>query len=195
MSRARSLLDLHKGELSAEQYALLSTRLAETQQAYAELVAVSGEAVVAAEAATTGGGAILGGMAEVLPLLLFVWPSTAHAPGMKDERPQVRAARGKVEKSVKELAQAEREVEAEVAKRPKPPPKAAGSGRDQTVKCRLTESGGGYNPRDPGKCIYECTNGRKICKLTRTPFIGCPDGPLPELWLPISGLDNMEDCP
>jgi len=194
LARARSLLDLYKGELSAEQYALLSARLAETQQAYAELVAASGEAMTAAEAASTGGGAILGGVAEVLPLLLFVWPSTAHAPGMKEERPKVQAARGKLDKSVKELAQAERQVETEVAKRPKPPAKATGSGRGQGVQCKLDGSGGGYNPGKPGKCFYECTNGRRICKLTRTPFVGCPDGPLPDLWLPISNIDNLEDC-
>jgi hypothetical protein len=192
LARAKSLLDLHEAELTAEEYALLSGRLAQTQQAYAELTVATGEAVATAEAAVTGGGAILGGVAEVLPLLLFVWPSTAHAPGVQDERPQVKAARGKLEKSVKELAQAEQQVEAEVAKRPKPPAKATGSGRDQGVKCRLAGERGGFMPARPGRCEYDCTDGRTLCKLIRKGR--CPGAPPPE-YFPISELDNIEDCP
>lgn len=200
LARAKSLLDAYKAELTGEEYALLSGKLTETQQAYAELVAVSGEAIAetgaGAGAAAAGGRALLGGVAEVLPLLIFVWPATAHAPGMKDERPQVRAARGKLEKSVKELAEAGRKVEAEVAKRPKPPAKAVGSGRDKGVKCRLNGGGGGFNPSRPARCEYECTDGRKICKLIRAQNTGCPDGPSSDqYYFPISDLDNIEDCP
>ena len=122
LARAKSMLDLYRAQLSAEQYALLSSRLAQTEQAYVELTALTeagGEAAVVAaesgavaEAATTGGRALLGGVAEMLPVLLFVWPSTAHAPGMK-EKPEVRAARLKLEQRVKDLTQAVRQVEAE----------------------------------------------------------------------------------
>jgi len=131
LARAKSLLDLYKAELSAEQYGLLSSKLAQTQQAYVELTVATGETAAAAaetatvvEAVAAGGRAVLGGIADVLPLLIFVYPSTAHAPGMKEEKPQVRAAKAKLEQNVKELAEATRKVEAEreaaVARTPKP---------------------------------------------------------------------------
>jgi hypothetical protein len=193
LARAKFLLDLHKAELSAEQYALLSTRLAQTQQAYAELLAASGETMAAGAAAeaaaATGGRAILGSVAEVLPLLLFFWPATAHAPGMKDEKPQVRAARGKLEKRLKELAEAKQQVEAEVAKRPK----ATGSGGGKDVQCSLDREYGGFVPPRPGVCEYKCTDGRSLCKLVRKGR-SCPGAPLGE-YFPISELDNIEDCP
>src|SRR5205823_4279304 len=123
LSRAKALLDLYKAELSAEQYTVLSTRLAQTQQAYveittlteasAEAAAVAAESSAAAEVIATGGRAVLSGVAEVLPYLLFVLPSTARAPGMKEEKPQVRSARAKLDASLKDLAQAVRRVEAE----------------------------------------------------------------------------------
>src|SRR3954468_14212830 len=66
LTQAKNLIDLYKAELSAEQYSLLSTRLAQTQQAYLELTAASGEVTavaaetgVAAEVAASGGRAIL----------------------------------------------------------------------------------------------------------------------------------------
>ncbi|HYV49404.1 MAG TPA: hypothetical protein VFA20_31310 [Myxococcaceae bacterium] len=130
LSRAKSLLDLYKAELSAEQYASLSSKLAQTEQAYVELTAVTGETAAAAaetaaatEVVATGGRAVLSGIADVLPLLLFVYPATAHAPGMKEEKPQVRAAKAKLEQSVKELAEATKKVDGELqaakTKRPK----------------------------------------------------------------------------
>src|SRR5512146_2448173 len=103
LARAKSMLDLYRAQLSAEQYAQLSSRLAQTEQAYVELTTLTqagGEAAVVAtesgavaRAVSTGGRALIGGVAEVLPLLLFVWPSTAYAPTLKDEKPEVRAAR------------------------------------------------------------------------------------------------------
>jgi hypothetical protein len=123
LARAKSMLDLYRTQLSAEQYALLSSRLAQTEQAYVELTtlteaggeaaAVAAESGVAAEAATTGVRTLLGSAAEVLPLLLFVWPSTAQAPTLKEEKPEVRAARLKLEQRVEELTQAVRQVEEE----------------------------------------------------------------------------------
>jgi len=122
LARAKSMLDLYRAQLSAEQYALLSSRLAQTELAYVELTTLTGAggkaAVVATEsgavvrAVSTGGRALLGGVAEVLPLLLFVWPSTAYAP---EEKPEVRAARLKLKQSVEDLAQAVRQVEEERA--------------------------------------------------------------------------------
>jgi len=101
LARAKSMLELYRAQLSAEQYVLLSSRLAQTEQAYVELTmltkaggaaaAVVAESGALAEtAATTGVRTLLGGVAEVLPLLLFVWPSTAYAP---EEKPEARAAR------------------------------------------------------------------------------------------------------
>jgi hypothetical protein len=74
-----------------------------------------GGAVASAEATTTGGRALLGGVAELLPFLLMVWPATAHAPGVKRETPEMHAARSKVEESLKELSEAARQVESERA--------------------------------------------------------------------------------
>ncbi|HYV48847.1 MAG TPA: hypothetical protein VFA20_28505 [Myxococcaceae bacterium] len=125
--RARSLLELYRTELSAAQYSLLSGKLIETRQAYAELLALTeagGEASVVAGATAAGGEAMLGSVVEVLPLLIFFWPATAHAPGMKEEKPAVRAARTKLETRVKDLEQAVQQVEAEVKAAP-PKPKEA----------------------------------------------------------------------
>src|SRR4051812_38278624 len=111
LARAKSLLELSRAELSAEQLALLSSRLAQTEQAYVELTTVieatGGVAATAGSsaAAATGGRALLGGLAELLPVLMLAWPATAEAPGMKEEKPQVRAARVKFEESVKALAE------------------------------------------------------------------------------------------
>src|SRR5512141_1814886 len=120
LARAKSMLDLHRAQLSAEQYVLLSSRLAQTEQAYVELTtltAAGGEAAVVAtesgaavQAVRTGGRALLGSVAEVLPLLLFVWPSTAYAP---EEKPEVRAARLKLKQRLEDLTQAVRQVEEE----------------------------------------------------------------------------------
>lgn len=124
LARARALLELSRAELTVEQFALLSRRLAAAETAYAELttIARASQAVAAvtesgaaasARATATGGRALLGGVADLLPLLLFIWPATAHAPGMKQETAEVRAARSKVEESLKELAVAARQVESE----------------------------------------------------------------------------------
>jgi hypothetical protein len=147
LTRVKSLLEVHRAELSAEQYALLSTRLAQTQQAYAELVVLTeagGEAAAvgaAAEATAATGRAVLGGIAEVLPLLVFFWPATAHAPGMKEERPAVRAARTKLESSVKELAHAAQQVEAEKKTASPKPEKAPDSKKNCYCICG--------DPKDP----------------------------------------------
>jgi len=138
LARAKSLLESYRTELSGAQYSLLSGKLTETQQAYAELLALTeagGEASVAAGATVAGGEAVLGGVAEVLPLLIFFWPATAHAPGMKEEKPAVRAARTKLETRAKELEQAVHRVEAEVKAAP-PKPKEA--------------------PRDKKRCFCIC---------------------------------------
>lgn len=125
LARARTLLELSRAELTVEQFTLLSGRLAEAERAYAALTSVaraSGQAAVAlaeggsavgAEATATGGRALLSGVGELLPLLLLLWPATAHAPGVQQETPDVRAARSKVEQRLKELAEAARQVESE----------------------------------------------------------------------------------
>jgi hypothetical protein len=120
LARAKSMLDLYRAQLSAEQYALLGSRLAQTEQAYVELTTLTGaggeaavvvtESGAVARAATTGLRTLVGGMAEVLPLLIFVWPSTAYAP---EEKPEVRAARWKLKQEVEDLTQAVRQVEQE----------------------------------------------------------------------------------
>lgn len=125
LARARTLLEISRAQLTAEQFALLSRKLAAAESAYAELITVAraGQAVAAAteggataasaKAIATGGRAVLGGVAELLPLLVLVWPATAHAPGVQQDSPDVQAAKSKVEEHLKELAQAARQVEAE----------------------------------------------------------------------------------
>jgi len=127
LARARMLLETSTAELSAEQFALLSRRLAAVEVAYMELtnvarasqavatVAEGSTAAASAQATATGGRALLSGAAELLPLLILLWPATAHAPGVKQETPEVRAARSKVEESLQKLAQAARQVESERA--------------------------------------------------------------------------------
>jgi hypothetical protein len=202
LGRAKTLVDLYKAQLSAEQYSLLSTRLAQTEQAYLELTAATGEATAAAETgaaaevAATGGRAILSGISEVLPLLLFVMPSTAHAPGMKEEKAEVRAARAKVEESLKELARAARQVEAErnaaALRRPRPQTSPRST---EGVTCTLVASGGGFTAKRPRKCEYHCSNGLSLCKLVRAFGKSCPAGTPTLSWFPISELDGLEDCP
>ena len=123
-ARARALLDLSRAELTAAQFTLLSGRFAEAERAYAAFTTIArasgqaaavlaeGGSAVSAEATATGGRVLLGGVAEILPLLLL-WPATAHAPGVQREAPDVRAARIKVEQKLKELADAARQVESE----------------------------------------------------------------------------------
>lgn len=196
LARAKAVLDLYKAELSAEQYALLSTRLAQTQQAYVELTtltetaAVATEGTAAAEVVATGGRAALSGVAEALPLLMFFLPATAHAPGLKEEKPQVRAARGKLEASVKELNEAVRKVEKDLH---------AETTRDQDANVDLTTppardhildgdgpgKGGGHRPGTgkPGKSefptgwtdakiIHEISDVATDPRSTRTPGVG-----------------------
>ncbi|HYV49048.1 MAG TPA: hypothetical protein VFA20_29510 [Myxococcaceae bacterium] len=193
LARARSLLELSRVELTAQQYALLSSRLAETEAAYVELTTVTqatGEAAaVAAEggavstAISTGGRALVGGLAELLPALLFVWPSTAHAPGYKEEKPEVRAARVKLEERAKALAQAAHQVEAEK--------KAAASRAivlsDDTT-CHLDGSGGGGPGTDsPVTCTYHC-NGTEIIIVLPLGVALCPGFPTHEIkWKKIKG--------
>jgi hypothetical protein len=155
LGRAKAMLDLYRAQLSAEQFALLTSRLAQTEQAYVELTAlteVSARAAATEAAAATGGRALLGSVAEVLPLLLFVWPATAHAPGMKEEKPEVRAARAKLAKSVEELNAATRRVideQAAAAKRPARKPVVLG---DETT-CNLR---GVQDSGRPFTCTYQC---------------------------------------
>src|SRR4051812_44858928 len=122
LARAKTLLDLSRAELSAEQYALLSGKVAEAETAYVDLTAAAEGAEAAAAvtegaaaAASTGSRVVLGGAAEVLGLLLMALPSTAHAPTYKEkvEPPKVHAARVKLEEKLKELTQAAQKVDAE----------------------------------------------------------------------------------
>lgn len=127
LARARTLLETSSAKLSAEQFALLSRRLAAAESAYVELTtvvrasqAVAGAAegsaaAASAQATATGGRMLLIEAAELLPLLILFWPATAHAPGVKQETPEVHAAKSKVEKSLEELARAARQVESERA--------------------------------------------------------------------------------
>lgn len=135
LARVRALLDTSRADFSAEQFSLLSSRLVAAESAYAELTTVaragqgaaaitSGGASASAEAVATRGRTLLGGAAELLPLLLLIWPATAHAPGVTQDTPEVRAARRTVEEKLKELNQAARQVETEraaaAARRPSP---------------------------------------------------------------------------
>jgi hypothetical protein len=161
LARARSLLERSRAELTAQQYALLSSRLAETEAASVELTNITGAAgeaaTVAAEggaagAVATGGRALLGGLAELLPVLIAVWPATAHAPGNKEEKPEVRAARVKLEERARALAQAAQQVEAEQ----KAVPSGASNGFTDDMDCVLDGSGGGGTPKSPWTCRYHC---------------------------------------
>lgn len=155
LAKAKSMLDLYRAQLSAEQYALLSSKLAQTEQAYVELTALTevGAQTAAAEAAAaTGGRALLGSVSEVLPLLLFVWPATAHAPGMKEEKPAVRAAKEKLAKSLEELNAATRRVIDEQAAAGKRPSRKPVVLHDETL-CRPA---GGQGSRMPYTCRYSC---------------------------------------
>src|ERR1043165_329321 len=90
LAGAKTVLDAYRAQLTAEQFALLSRKLAAAESAYAELttVARAGRVAVAASegsAAATGARAFLGGVAELLPFLMLVWPSTAPAPPPQPE--------------------------------------------------------------------------------------------------------------
>jgi hypothetical protein len=178
LAQARTLLNLSRAELSAEQFALLSRRLAAAETAYAELTVVArgsqaAAAVVergaaaSAQTTATGGRALLGGAARLLPLLLLFWPATAHAPGTNQEMPEVRAARSKAEESLRELAQAAREVEAQrAATMAKSPPK------DSDDCTKFAESGTGGRER---RCHYKCGT-QNICVRVDGSH-QCPEGP------------------
>lgn len=184
LAKAKSMLDLYRAQLSAEEYALLSSKLAQTEQAYVELTTLTevGAQAAAAEAgasaaAATGGRALLGGVVEALPLFLLFWPSTAHAPGMKEEKPAVRAAKEKLAKSVEELNAATRRVvdeRAAAAKRPQWRPVVLAD----DVECLLH---GGQNSRRPVACIYKCDGVADHIKVKLPDEMGtCPglDGPV-----------------
>ena len=83
--------------------------------------------------------ALLGGVAELLPLLLL-WPATAHAPGVQQETPEMRAARSKVEQKLKELADAARQVESERkaagARTPRPAPASVPQPPDESAETK-----------------------------------------------------------
>jgi len=134
LARAKSLWELSRAELSAEQWLSLGRKLADAESAYAELTTVaeasSETALVEAEyGALTGTEAAisssrvvagLSSAAELLPLLVLFWPATAHAPGMKHEPPAVQAARLKFEASLKDLSGAARQVQSQRAATPSP---------------------------------------------------------------------------
>lgn len=204
-ARAKALLERSRTELTAEQFALLSGRLAEAESAYAALTTVtraSGQAATAmagggssvgVKATTTGSRVFLGGVAELLPLLLL-WPATAHAPGVRQESLDVRTARSKVEQRLKELAEAARRVESErkaaVARTPRPAPvpapqppgestekraeEARSAGRQQKrdrcwcVCVRQGEMQGGQNVKNQAECQRYCDDspwgGKGLCK-------------------------------
>lgn len=124
LARAKTLLEGSRAEFTAEQFALLSRKLAAAESATVEFttVARANQAVVtvtesgAASASSrilTTGGRMLMGAAELLPLLIVLWPATAHAPGLEEKEPKVSAARLEAEEAIKELSQAAREIEAE----------------------------------------------------------------------------------
>lgn len=123
-AQARSLMTRSRSELTPQQWALLSTRLAETEAAYtafAQVTAVSEQAAAAltgtgvTAAGADGALAYLSTIAEVLPVLLAVWPSTAHAPGQPRPKPSPNDARVRLETSLKALAQAAHQIERERA--------------------------------------------------------------------------------
>jgi len=166
LAKAKSMLDLYRAQLSAEQYELLSARLAQTEQAYVELTTLTGAGAEAAAtasevsavtAARAGGQALLGSVAEALPVLIFFWPSTAHAPGMKEEKQEVHAAKAKLAKSVEELNAATRRVideQAAAAKVKKP------KDSDKCGTCVCYYRGLGNNPLGQrptrGDCRRDC---------------------------------------
>jgi hypothetical protein len=196
LARARSLLELSRAELTAQQYALLSGKLAETEAAYVELTTVTqavGEgAAVAAEsgavgAVASGGRALLGGLAELLPVLVAVWPATAHAPGIKEEKPEVRAARQKLEKRAKALAQAAQQVEAEQ----KAAASAASGGFTDDTDCEIKGSGGAAIGNKVVTCRYLC-NGTLVTIALRPNMTVCPGFGVPKIkWKEIKGFPRV----
>jgi hypothetical protein len=192
LARAKAMLDLYRAQLSAQQYAELSGKLAQTEQAYVELTTLTeaGTQAAAAEAvAATGGRAVLGSVAEVLPLLLFVWPSTAHAPGMKEEKPEVRAAKAKLAKSVEELNAATRRVieeQAAAGKRPKKKPVVL---HDEEL-CRPA---GGQGSRPPYTCRYTCDGVQDYVEIRLPDHVrDCPGAGRPFVeWKHIKGFPQI----
>jgi hypothetical protein len=188
LGRAKAMLNLYRAQLSAEQYALLSSKLVQTEQAYVELTALTevGAQAGAAEAVgATAGRALLGSVAEALPLFLLFWPATAHAPGLKEEKPEVRAARAKVAKSVEELNAATRRVMDE---------QASASSRtkqkrvvlDDGTTCNLR---GGQDSRRPFTCIYVCNGVADPIKfLLPDQMRECPGWDAPVKWKDIKGF-------
>jgi hypothetical protein len=197
LARARTLLELSRAELTGEQFALLSRRLAAAEGAYVEFTtaarmgraaaaATEAGAAASANATSTGGRALLGGAAELLPLLLLVWPATAHAPGLRQETPELLAARRKVEANLKELAEAARQVESEraaAATRTTKQPSASAQGRPEAatsagrkrerdncwcVCVNLGEMQGGQNVKNQADCQSYCDaspwGGKGVCK-------------------------------
>lgn len=158
LALAREKLERSKKDFSKEQWALLSGKLAEAEAALAELTAAGGEtAVVAAEGTATVWAAL-----ETLPMLLMLWPATAHAPGMK-ESPAKRAARTKYEDKLRELAQTAQLIESQQAKMPP----------DDDEECQKYQEGGTGGPQL--FCYYNC-GAVKICVRVDGRQI-CPQGP------------------
>jgi len=197
LARARTLLELSRAELSSEQFALLSRRLAAAESAYAELAAATrasqtaatiaeGGAVASARTAATGGRALLGGAAELLPLLLLLWPATAHAPGVKQGTPEVRAATSRMEESLKALADAARQVEGQrAAALAKQPPK------DSDDCKKFAEGGTGGKERH---CHYRC-GGQNIC-VRVDGSQQCPEGPAGPLGdIKFRRMKGLPRCP
>lgn len=126
LAQAKTLLELSRAELTAEQFALLSRKLAAAEGAYAELTTVArvsraavavveGGGAASARTIATGGRVLLSGTARLLAFLAIVLPSTAHAPGAKQDTPEVQGARRSLEEKLRELAEAARQVESERA--------------------------------------------------------------------------------
>jgi len=180
------LLERSRTELSAQQYALLSGRLAETEAAYAELVAAAqaaGEVVAESGAVST---VVATGLAELLPALMIVWPSTAHAPGNKPEKPAVRAARSKLEKSTRALTEAAQQVEAEH----KVATSGAGRGFTDDTECELKGSGGVSIGNKVITCRYLC-DGLLVTIALRPKMKACPgDGTGKFKWKEIKGFER-----
>lgn len=163
LAHARELLDRSRKDLSPEQWALLSARLAEAEVAFAELTtAGGGTAAVVAEGSATALAAL-----EVLPLLVFFWPATAHAPGMKESAAR-RAARTRFENSLRDLAQAAHQIEGQ-----RTPAMEAKLPLDDKEDCQQFAEGHTGGPER--HCHYNCGKERICIRVDGSRY--CPYGP------------------
>jgi len=65
--------------------------------------------------------------------------------------------------------------------------------RPDDDECLLVSTGGGFTWSHPGKCYYECSDGKQICKLVQGYQVPCPGA---AAWKsPFSEIRDLEDCP